>query len=280
MGSGSQKTTQSGVSDSQSTSSSSYGIDVPDYLQPLATTAANVLNTNILGGSNQLSDYSGDYIRGVSGLGALEGWAAEKIPTMWDEPSQRSLENQYIDLANTLAGKQATGENIATNPAVLAASDAYEKLMRPEVENQMGLSGLGRSSALANALATGKTTHMTTTVENALAREQESYQNQAAQYSTSASLLEDQINADTSRKLSAISAASSMGATQRSLTQAYYDAIYENFIRKQALAEQAVYTPFGATATASIGQKGSSESQSTSDQVSSGTGTASSGLFK
>lgn len=273
--------TSSGSSSGWSKSSSK--IEVPDWLEPLAgQTATNIaayqnlypLAGNAWGqGTPESTNFFEANPKEIAEVDPLQNWVSENVLSLWNEPTQRDQTYDYISKAADLSGKLATGENIESSPAILAASEAFDKLNLPEIENQMGLSGLGKSSSLANAIALGKTEYMLPMIQDELSREQESYTNQANMYSTLASTLEGMGENDVSRQLSTLGAAAEQGATMRGIEQETLDAEYNDFLRRQALTEQLLFGSFTETGGESIGPSAKSESQqtsSTSSKTSSG----------
>jgi hypothetical protein len=142
----------------------------------------------------------------------------------------------------------------------------------------MGLAGLGKSSSLANALALGKASQLSPLIldyinreQNALNRESDMYAGLMPQFTALGGM-------QTSREQAAISDAMQAGGTLRGIEQEPLTAQYQDFLRRQALSEQALFVPFGATAGPSIGPEAKSESQGT--QTSWGSGNQSQGMFK
>jgi len=113
-------------------------------------------------------------------------------------------------------------------------------------------------------------------IQDYISREQGTLTNQANMYGSLMSQFAGLGSSDTARQLQAVNAASQTGATLRAAAQEPLTAQYQDFLRRQALSEQALFVPFGATATASIGPK----SDSTYSGYQSGSGSASQGMFK
>ena len=249
-------------------------IVIPDELKGLYGQTAGILQMiqSGRGGDTVLSPYLTENPMQVAPTDPLQSWVAQNVTKPWETPESRGQALDYMDLATQLSGKRATGEGIDTSPAVLKASEAFDKLMQPQIENQMGLAGLGRSSSLANAMAMGKTSYMLPMIQDELAREQESYRNQASMYAGMIPQLEGMGQTDLARQLQTLNAASTVGATGRGIAQEPLTAAYQDFMRRQALYEQSIYAPFGAMASASIGP------HATSTQGSSGS--ARQGMFK
>ena len=260
-----------GGSQSQSSSGSSQGtsksqIEIPSVLNWIMDKSAHQLYYNQL--ANPLTNYTTEHPMETAPADPLQNWVSSNVLKTWETPEQRAQAMDYMGKAVDLSGRTATGEGIESSPAVLKASEAFDRLMQPQIENQMGLSGLGKSSSLGNAMAMGKTTYMLPMIQDELAREQAAITNQANMYAGMVPQLEGMSTADLARQLQTLNAAATQGGTMRGIAQEPLTAAYQDYLRRQALAEQAVYLPFGATATASIGQK--SEAQQTSQQNASG----------
>jgi hypothetical protein len=130
----------------------------------------------------------------------------------------------------------------------------------------MGLAGLGKSSSLANALALGKSQYMLPLIQGALEREQGALTNQANMFGSLMPQFSALGQAESQRTLNALNDAMQVGTTMRGVAQEPLTAAYQDFLRRQALSEQALFAPFGAMASASIGPNATSQSQQQSTQ--------------
>lgn len=163
------------------------------------------------------------------------------------------------------ASQDVVGSNVANNPAVAAAVNDFNLNTAPTIENQMALSGLGRTSATANALARAQAQMLTPlyqqaldlenqrlgrqsgAVESELGRRDAAQQREAQALQTQASMLLGYGQTQTDRLNSAIQTAMANGATERDIRQQYGDAAYNDFMRRQALSEESTFGPFGNT---------------------------------
>lgn len=200
----------------------------------------------------------------------LQLWAAQMSPDIYNTPDTELQARLYATMAPSLAGRMATGAGVGTDPAILEAVKTFEANMAPQIENQMGLAGLGKSSSLANSLALAKSNYMLPLIQDYINREQGVLANEANMYASMVPQLTTLGGSETTRRLQAINAAMQGGTTLRAIEQEPLTAQYQDFLRRQALAEQALFVPFGATATASIGP------ESQYSQTSSGSGVSSS----
>ena len=212
----------------------------------------------------------------TAGLDPLQDWAAQNVTNLTNTPQGEQIAAQYGALAPLLAGRMATGAGAATDPAVLAAQAAFEKLTAPQIENQMGLAGLGKSSSLGNAMSLGNAQMLTPLIMDYINREQSALTNQANMYASLMPQFSALGGAETARMLNALNDAMQIGGVRRGVAQEPLTAEYQDFLRRQALAEQALFVPFGATAGASIGPAGKSESQGSTV----GSSQMSQGMFK
>lgn len=146
----------------------------------------------------------GDHTREVLGPSEGEEWAMDTYahmgpPAYWDmarkqlqrlggllQPGQFMMQESEalkrlptagkimssLDYLPQLAAKRVTGETIAEDPAVDAAMKMYESAMMPIVQNQAALAGLGRSTALTNAIASSQAQTLLPEVTKAQEREE------------------------------------------------------------------------------------------------------------
>ena len=195
------------------------------------------------------------------------------MPLLNDTPEAEALALQYAKEAPGLAGTVASGAGIENDPAIKAQVANYYANTVPQLQNYYATAGLGRSSSLGNAEALGLSSMLPSLYESQLAREQGAIESQASTMAGLVSSLTGMGAQDTTRLKTAIDEAEAVGGTQQQTEQAGYTAEYQDYLRRQALAEEALYTPFNdLVAAGSIGQV--SDSSGTQE------GTTSGGLFK
>lgn len=123
---------------------------------------ANMANANRyiqqLGGGG-----SGLLNRAMSQAGKYTGG---NLPTQFGQAE--GLNQRLIQLGN----QKVTGENIQSDPAFIAAQKAFTQSQLPLIQNQAALAGLGRSSAMTNAVAHGNAQAMLPMIQDALGREE------------------------------------------------------------------------------------------------------------
>jgi hypothetical protein len=175
-------------------------------------------------------------------------------------------------------GIQAASEgvnagNLAQDPQILAQQKAFEQLMLPQLQNQAALAGLGNSSALTNSISLANAQQLAPMMESELGRRERRIERRAG--ATEQELgrrersAERQYDATLQRinmlngmgaqrfgqRQSAIGTAGQAGAVIRGQQQAGYDAERNEYLRQQALAEQAAFGIFGQTAPSAFGSR-------------------------
>jgi hypothetical protein len=245
----------------------------------------------------------------IAPLSSLEQSALDMIPGLNAMPANEQTAmgygNQAADVAAQIpiAANQTPDNTPYYAPGAFEASPyystykgAYEAGSVPTIENQMALAGLGQSSSLADALAQGWATmlpqalsqYSTQYVEPQLGREENTINRVVQGLGTQAGLLESLVPMfssmgaqDTARMAQTIQDMLQGGGLDRSIAQANFDATYNDLLRRQALAEEAQYTPMGMLFPSAIGQQLASSGTYNSATAGSGTTTQTGGgLFK
>ena len=163
-------------------------------------------------------------------------------------PGELRAIDQYTQ-ANPAGG----GNQIANNPAVTAAINDFNLNAAPTIENQMALSGLGRTSATANALARAQASMLTPLYQQSLNLADAAAARQAAAVQSQAAMLLGYGQDQTNRLDNAIQQSLAAGQDERAIRQQYGDAAYNDFMRRQALSEESTYGPFGQTVGSQFG---------------------------
>jgi len=196
----------------------------------------------------------------VAPLSANEQQAINLAPNLATTPMAEVLANAYALRAG----------DIPTNapyyaPGAFQGSDYYKSALNafntgvaPTIENQMALSGLGRSSSLADSLSTGwagivpqiLSQYSTQYVEPQMGREENALSRMAALVPSLGNLGAQETN----RMVTAINTMMGTGGQERGVRQMEYDAQQADMLRRQALAEESVYTPMGMLFPSAIGQ--------------------------
>ena len=188
---------------------------VPPELSPLYKQTGQ--NVQALQNEDPLSAYTTPHPTQVAGLSAPQQGAID-LTNMNLREATRPLEDSEI---------------------VNAGHRYFQGAIAPGIENRAATSGLGRSTALTNALA-------------------------ATEAQTSLPLLQG----EQARRDALVNQALQVGDVQRGVEQAGYNTQAQDFLRRQAIAEQGVFGP--------LGQLPSTFGQTTTSKTSGGGG----GMFK
>lgn len=226
----------------------------------------------------QTPNFLSPQVQQIAPLTDLEQQAISMTPGLAQTPEAELLAMLYAQQAGQAPSSEqywAPGA-FEASPYYNTAYGAFQSGALPTIENQMALSGLGRSSSAADAIAQGWSQMLPTAlsqyatqyVEPQMGREENALARMAGLVPSLGAIGTQ----DTARQLQAINAMFQGGGLQRTVEQSALDAMYADILRQQALAEEALFTPMGLLFPSSIGQMGSS-STSTS-------GKSGGGLFK
>lgn len=199
------------------TSRTTQSNELPPELRPVMSESGK--QVQLAQNAANLPSYFNANPKQVAGRTALQARAASEVPGLFD-----------------LAQRKVTGANIQASPSYQAAQKAFTATIQPRVENAATLAGLGRTTAVPNALAQAEAQYMQPLIEGELAREERG------------------LDREGQMRLSAIQAAEGIGGAEQQVAQAQNEAAYADYLRRQALAEQSVYTPFGMLAPSTVGQ--------------------------
>lgn len=230
-------------------------------------------------------------VQQVAPLSDLERQAMALSPDLAKTPLNELTAMRYADQIPGLAAKTVSNADYY-RPGAFENSDYYKTALNafktgaaPTIENQMALAGLGRSSSMARALGDSwagvvpsvLSQYSTQYVEPEMARQESDINRQINSLASLVPILFSAGTQDTARMNQAIASLLQTGNMERSIEQAKNDAEYSDMLRRQALAEEALYTPMGMLLPSSIGQSAKTVGGSTTTQSSLG-GTG--GLFK
>lgn len=104
---------------------------------------------------------------------------ADETYTGMTDPGRTALEgraNNAYGMGQVNAARRIDGQTIANDPAVAAANETFQQAMAPMIQNQAALSGLGRSTAMTNAMSAQQAQTMLPLVQEAMAREERGLQ--------------------------------------------------------------------------------------------------------
>lgn len=236
-----------------------------------------------------IPNFLGENPAQIAPMSAYEQRAMDLAPGMENKPLSTLQAESYASQAPGLAARTPTAapyyQNFGTSPFYTAAWDAYQQDALPMIQNQMALAGLGRSSTAGDAMAKGWATQMpellgqyaTNYVEPEMGRIERGYTREAETMAGLVPQLSTMGVQDLARQKQAMDAYTTLGSNERAIQQAQYDAQYQDFLRRQALAEQALFTPAGMIIPSAIaGNTRSTGTTSGGKTTSSGGG----GLFK
>lgn len=236
---------------SQTAGKIAYAQDLPEFsINQFG--APKPINVPGLSGNQQRA------ISGAQNIGAMpqgEGLAYGSLADAEGYAGQSSL--PYASQSG-----RATGGTLATDPSIAAAFNAFQSQVKPGIESDYGLMGLGRSTHVGDAVSRGAASQMLPVIQASLAREQAANEarigremgaeegrigrqtstslNQAGQYAGLG-------GADVNRRLAELNALLTTGGLQRGVEGEQASADYQDMLRRQSLAEQATFGTLGQT---------------------------------
>ncbi len=170
-----------------------------------------------------------------------------------------------------IASQREDGSNIQNDPAISAALADFNNRVAPGIQNQSNLSGLGRSTANLNALTQAQASMLTPMYQDAFARD-------AARTNRMGTAAENELGRDERSSARVADANQSMAQMLASLSQNRFgnqqttgqnlmqaggqlrdveqqgnQAEMQDYLRRQALGENAVGMPFGGLASGGLG---------------------------
>jgi len=209
-----------------------------------------------------------------------------------DPSNLAELSQRRIDLSpsQALAARRVGGAGIENAPAIQAARLAFRTGAQPNITSQLALRGLGRSTAAAPALARAEAEFLYPAIQDELGREERRIARELGVATTGLGLqergLEREVAAEqagmgleergiqrelegalgaaplqlaagsqeSARELAAVEAQLRAGGLERGVDQAALNAQQQDFLRRQALSEQALFGPLGSVLPSAIGQ--------------------------
>lgn len=215
--------------------------NIPDELKPLyADTGTRVRE---LQGLAQAKDFTGSSPLRIAPLSGTQQYASNLVREARNRPLAEALAFRNLEGAVDAAGRRVTGEGIENAPAIKAAQRAFEINALPGIQNQMTLAGLGRSTAGADAVARQNLAYLSPLISEELAREDARNARLAGVLQGTAGQYGNLGAAETGRTFGTIEAAARQGEVERGAEQDTYTAAKQDELRRQALAEQALFGP-------------------------------------
>jgi hypothetical protein len=169
--------------------------------------------------------------------------------------------------------KAVTGNEIINDPAVAAALKAFSDTVKPGILNQSGLMGLGRSDSANRAVTSAQGQILAPlyidsfnraqavndrgygATETELARRDAALQRVAAAKTNQANQLSGLASQRYNEMTGAVGTALQAGGAEQETGQKGLTSIFNDYLRRQGLAEQSRYAPFGSTVGGTIGSK-------------------------
>lgn len=218
---------------------------------------------------NQYNDPA-DYEAARQSLADTQAYA---LPADMGAADYDAARTSLGDMRN-ISQRQVTGANVADDPAIAQAMEVYKDQIMPEMQNQYSMMGLGRSGALGTGVAKGGAQMMLPLIQDSLAREERGidrelgtagnaaggYMNLGGAEAGRGFGLFDRATgrglnlagsyaglggASSANQNAALDRAMGYGAVGRGVEDDTNYAAYEDFLRRQGLAENALWVPFG-----------------------------------
>jgi len=169
------------------------------------------------------------------------------------------------------AGQRVQGVDIMNDPAVASALKNFEQIGSQPIKNEAALAGLGNSSALTNSLGQAESSMMTPLYLDAINREQQRLQGVTGATESEldrrerSNVRQSEANQNSINQLLALQgqnfgqqlqgsqAQLQAGGIQRGVEQQGNENAYQDFLRQQALSENALQGPFGGMLPSAMG---------------------------
>jgi len=169
------------------------------------------------------------------------------------------------------AEQRVQGVDIMNDPAVASALKNFEQIGSQPIKNEAALAGLGNSSALTNSLGQAESSMMTPLYLDAINREQQRLQGVTGATESEldrrerSNVRQSEANQNSINQLLALQgqnfgqqlqgsqAQLQAGGIQRGVEQQGNENAYNDFLRQQALSENALEGPFGGMLPSAFG---------------------------
>lgn len=141
-------------------------------VNPMQQGAANAVSGMAGAGSNYYN-LAQQYLSRLGGGGS--GYMQQAIDAAKrgvGMPGAFGEASRYADQLRSTSGRQVTGANLATDPAILAAQERFRKARMPMLQSMAAQAGLGRSNTVANAAALAQSNELLPLMQEGLAREE------------------------------------------------------------------------------------------------------------
>ena len=129
--------------------------------------------------------------------------------------------------------QQLTSGPIGSSPATRAGMAAFQQNVLPTLQNELGSMGLGRSGIAGEQIQRASTSAAVPLIQQEIANREQGI----GQYGNIANQLAGLGQQDVQNWTTAAGLGSSLGGTQQQTAQASLDAPYQDYLRRQALAQ-------------------------------------------
>jgi hypothetical protein len=189
-------------------------------------------------------------VRPVAGVNSWQNWAAGNLPGMMGptdlETASRLRLRQGIDEGQQrVTGAGLPGGPEGTNPAFEATRRAFEAMTIPQIRQSRTMMGLGDSNAVTNDISRAWAGVLPSLVESELGREERGIERGISSRFTGAQGLAGLSAQQTARETGATDRGFGFGTAFRGIAEEGNRAVYDDFLRRQGLAERLLFTPFG-----------------------------------
>lgn len=141
-------------------------------VNPLQRGAANAIG-GLAGAGGNYYNQAQNYLKRLAGGGS--GYMNQAIDAARGGIKMPGAFAEAGNLGNQLrqvSQRQVTGENLAKDPAILAAQRRFTQARLPMIQNMAAQAGLGRSNTAANAAALAQSNELLPLMQEGLAREE------------------------------------------------------------------------------------------------------------
>ena len=196
------------------------------------------------------SGFADPHIRPVAGVNPWQDWAAGLLPGMVGPTGQETEAADLIRGAVSRGQQGVTGAGLpggpeGTSPTFEATRRAFEAMTIPQIRQQRTLMGLGDSNAVTKDIAQAWAGVLPTLVESELGREERGIERGITSAFGGAQGLQGLSAQEMARRTAASQTGFGYGTGFRGIAEEANRAIYEDFLRRQGLAENLLYGPFG-----------------------------------
>ena len=172
---------------------------------------------------------------GLNPNGQVDEWGGRGTPPGGaNTPIPPSTGQSQVDPNSALGQlQQLTSGPIGSSPATQAGMAAFQQNVLPTLQNELGAMGLGRSGIGAEQIQRASTSAAVPLIQQEIANREQGI----GQYGNLSQQLAGLGQQNVQNWTTAAGLGSSLGATQQQTAQAALDAPYQDWLRRQALAQ-------------------------------------------